>query len=119
MCLMVLKLMAGISYWLQPPQEGEIHAKFKDKNILFTLHVQHSEEGEILDLVQENKENEYTRNRILLMLKREPLSVKDVAGRLQACPADVLRHIVAMENAGTATLADVQDRSPRYMASNQ
>jgi len=77
------------------------------------------EEGEIFDLVEENMENEYIRNRILLMLKREPLSVKDVASRLQACPADVLRHVVAMENAGTASLADVQGRSPRYIASNQ
>jgi len=77
------------------------------------------EENEIFDLVEENMENEYTRNRMLLMMKREPLSVKDMADRLQACPADILRHVVAMENAGTASLADVQGRSPRYMASNQ
>lgn len=74
------------------------------------------EEGEILELVEENMEKEYTRNRILNMMKREPLSVKDVASRLEICPADILRHVVAMENAGTVSLADVQDRSPRYIA---
>lgn len=73
-------------------------------------------EGEILELVEENMDNEYTRSRILNMMKKEPLSVKDVAGRLQMCPADILRHVVAMEDAGMVSLADVQDRSPRYRA---
>lgn len=77
------------------------------------------EEGEILELVEENMHKEYTRNRILNMMKREPLSVKDVASRLEICPADILRHVVAMENTGTVSLADVQDRSPRYIASDQ
>jgi coenzyme F420-reducing hydrogenase delta subunit len=74
------------------------------------------EGDEILEVIEENMDNEYTRSRILNMMKREPLSVKDVAGRLDMCPADVLRHIVAMENAGTVSLADVQGRSPRYSA---
>ena len=72
------------------------------------------EDGEILNLVEENMHNEYTRNRIFSMMRKEPLSVKDVANRLQMCPADILRHVVAMENAGTVSLADVQARSPRY-----
>jgi F420-non-reducing hydrogenase iron-sulfur subunit len=76
------------------------------------------QEGELLSVVEENIENEYTRNRILLMLKKEPLSVKDVASRLEICPADILRHVVAMENAGTVSLADVQGRSPRYVAAS-
>jgi coenzyme F420-reducing hydrogenase delta subunit len=76
------------------------------------------EEDEILSVIQENMEKEYTRDRILNMMKREPLSVKDVAGRLQICPADVLRHVVAMENAGMVSLADVQGRSPRYIAAS-
>jgi F420-non-reducing hydrogenase iron-sulfur subunit len=74
-------------------------------------------EDEILSVIQENIEKEYTRSRILNMMKKEPLSVKDVASRLQVCPADILRHIVAMENAGAVSLADVQGRSPRYVAS--
>ena len=77
------------------------------------------EQNEITDLIQENMDKEYVRNRMLLMLKKGPLSVKDVAGRLEACPADILRHIVAMEDAGTVSLADVQGRSPRYIASEQ
>ena len=75
------------------------------------------EQNEIMDLIQENMDKEYVRNRMLLMLKKEPLSVKNVASRLEACPADILRHIVAMEDAGTVSLADVQGRSPRYTAS--
>ncbi len=74
------------------------------------------EGDEILSIIQENMEKEYTRSRILNMMKREPLSVKDVASRLDACPTDILGHVVAMENAGMVSLADVQDRSPRYMA---
>ena len=74
------------------------------------------EEEKVLDVVEQNADEEYIKNRILLMLGREPLSVRDVAGRLQLCPADVLRHVVAMENAGTVSLADVKERSPRYVA---
>ena len=70
-----------------------------------------------MNVLRENMDKEYIRNRIVLMLKREPMSVKDVASRLQVCPADVLGHIVAMENAGMVSLADVQGRSPRYSVS--
>jgi coenzyme F420-reducing hydrogenase delta subunit/DNA-binding transcriptional ArsR family regulator len=75
------------------------------------------EEREILSVLKENMDEEYTRNRILLMLKESPLSVKDVASKLQICPADILGHVVALENAGMVSLADVQGRSPRYIAS--
>ena len=75
------------------------------------------EEDEIFGVLQENLEKEYIRSRILLMIKKEPLSVKDVASNLQVCPADILGHVVAMENTGTVSLADVQGRSPRYIAS--
>ena len=74
------------------------------------------EEDQVLSVIQDNMEKEYTRNRILSMMKKEPLSVKDVAGRLQTCPTDILRHVVALENAGMISLADVQGRSPRYVA---
>jgi F420-non-reducing hydrogenase iron-sulfur subunit len=74
------------------------------------------EEEKVLDVVEQNAQEEYTKNRILLMLEREPLSVRDVASRLQLCPADVLKYVVMMENAGTVSLADVQERSPRYTA---
>ena len=69
-----------------------------------------------MDVVDQNAEEEYNKNRILLMLEREPLSVKDIADRLELCPADVLKHVVSMENAGNVFLADVQERSPRYTA---
>jgi F420-non-reducing hydrogenase iron-sulfur subunit len=75
------------------------------------------EEEEILSVIEENIEKEYTRNKILNMMRKEPLSVKDVATRLQICPADTLGHVVALENAGMVSLADVQGRSPRYIAS--
>jgi F420-non-reducing hydrogenase iron-sulfur subunit len=74
------------------------------------------EEEELLSVLEENADEEYAKNRILLMLKQEPLSVKDVANRLQICPANILKYVVAMENAGIVSIADVQGRSPRYTA---
>jgi len=70
----------------------------------------------LLDVVDQNADEEYNKNRILLMLEREPLSVRDIADRLELCPADVLKYVVSMENAGRIFLADVKERSPRYTA---
>lgn len=75
------------------------------------------EEHEVLSVLEKNMDEEYTRNRILLMLRKSPLSVRDVASKLQICPADILGHVVALEQAGMVSLADVQGRSPRYIAS--
>jgi len=74
------------------------------------------EEEKLLNVIEQNADEEYIKNRILLMLKREPLSVKDVADNLHICPADILRHVVTMENTGMVSLSDVQGRSPRYTA---
>ena len=74
------------------------------------------QEDMLLTVIAENADEEYAKNRILLMLKGEPLSIKDIADRLHICPADTLKYVVAMENAGTVSFADVVGRSPRYAA---
>jgi coenzyme F420-reducing hydrogenase delta subunit len=59
---------------------------------------------------------EYIRNRIYLLVKNEPLSVKEMAKRLDLDPAEVLRHIVIMRRRGLIILDRVEGTSPLYTA---
>jgi coenzyme F420-reducing hydrogenase delta subunit/predicted transcriptional regulator len=59
---------------------------------------------------------EYIRNRIYLLAKNEPLSVKEMAKRLDLDPAEVLRHIVIMRRRGLIALDRIEGRSPFYTA---
>ena len=59
---------------------------------------------------------EYMRNRIYLLSKNEPLSVKEMAKRLDSDPADVLRHIVILRRRGLITVDRIEGTSPLYIA---
>ena len=59
---------------------------------------------------------EYLRNRIYLLAKDKPLSVKEFASRLDLEPAEVLRHIVIMRRRGSITVDRVEGTSPLYAA---
>jgi len=59
---------------------------------------------------------EYMRNRIYLMVKKEPLSVKDLSKHLDLDSRTVLRHIVVMRQRGWITIDRVEGTSPLYTA---
>jgi len=59
---------------------------------------------------------EYARNRIYLLVKNEPLSVKELCERLGLNPKEVLRHIVVMKRRGLITVDKVEGTSPLYAA---
>ena len=59
---------------------------------------------------------EYARNRIYLMVKDEPLSVKELSKRLELDPRTVLRHIVVMRRRGWIAVDRVEGTSPLYTA---
>jgi DNA-binding transcriptional ArsR family regulator len=51
---------------------------------------------------------------ILLLLAKEPLSVKEVAQRLQLEPALVLKHMAALRRRKLVDLKDIEGRVPSY-----
>lgn len=69
---------------------------------------------ELENVMDTTLETEYLRNKILLLLKEDPLSVKEMSTRLDLDPRDVLRHIVVMRQTGLVTLADVKGTTPMY-----
>ncbi|MDH5779780.1 MAG: hydrogenase iron-sulfur subunit [Candidatus Bathyarchaeota archaeon] len=61
-------------------------------------------------------DSEYVRNRIYLMVKKEPLSVKDLSKHLDVDSRTVLRHIVVLRQRGWVTVDKVEGTSPLYTA---
>ena len=59
---------------------------------------------------------EYVRNRIYLMVKAKPLSVKELSKRLDLDSKMVLRHIVVMRRKGWVAVDRVDGTSPLYAA---
>jgi len=68
------------------------------------------------ETMEEAIEAEYVRNRIYLMVKDEPLSVKELSKRLDLDPQTVLRHIVVMRQRGWVAVDRVEGTSPLYVA---
>lgn len=59
---------------------------------------------------------EYLRNRIYLLVKKEPLSVKELSKRLDVDSPVVLRHLVVIRQRGWVTVDRVEGLSPLYTA---
>jgi len=60
--------------------------------------------------------SEYVRNRIYLLLRDEPLSVKELSKRLDLEPPRVLRHIVLMRRKGLVAINRIDGTTPLYTA---
>ena len=60
--------------------------------------------------------NEYLRSKIYLMVKKEPLSVKELSKRLDVDSQEALRHIVVMRRRGMVTASRVEGATPLYAA---
>jgi len=73
-------------------------------------------EEELDKVLDEIIDTEYVRNRIYLLVKNEPLSVKELSKRLDLDSQMVLRHIVVMRRRGLITVDRVERTSPLYTA---
>jgi len=60
--------------------------------------------------------DEYIRNKIYFLVRKEPLSVKELSKRLDLSPQMVLRHIVVMRRRGMVAVDRVEGITPLYAA---
>lgn len=61
-------------------------------------------------------EAEYLRNKICLLVKNVPLSVRELSEHLDLDPREVLRHIVVMRQEGLIGVSGVKGTTPLYIA---
>jgi len=73
-------------------------------------------EKELDKILNEVIDTEFVRNRIYLLVKEGPLSVKELSKRLDLDPKTVLRHVVVMRRRGLITVDRVEGTSPLYTA---
>jgi NADH-quinone oxidoreductase subunit E len=59
---------------------------------------------------------EYLRSKIYLMVRKQPLSVKELSKRLDLDSQKVLQHIVVMRRHGQVSLGQVERATPLYIA---
>ena len=57
---------------------------------------------------------EIASQRILALLTQRPLSVKELAERLDLRPPDVMRHVLALQRKELVRMCEVRGRSPLY-----
>jgi len=61
-------------------------------------------------------ETEYLRNKIYLLVKNAPLSVRELSGHLDVDPREVLHHMVVMKQEGLVAVSGVKGTTPLYTA---
>ncbi len=61
-------------------------------------------------------ETEYLRNKIYLLVKNAPLSVRELSKHLDIDPREVLHHIVVMKQEGLVAVSGVKGTTPLYTA---
>jgi len=59
--------------------------------------------------------DEYVRNRILLSLKNDPKSVKDIAKQLKADPSEILDHILILKQRAQVAMGSIIENTPFYV----
>jgi coenzyme F420-reducing hydrogenase delta subunit len=67
-------------------------------------------------IIEDVIDAEYLRQKIYLLVKNEPLSVKELSKRLEIDPQIILRHVVVMKKRGLIGLDKIQNTSPLYTA---
>ena len=66
------------------------------------------------DLLNATLASEYLRQRLMLITAEQPMSVKEMAAQVRMAPREVLRHIVALEEAGLMRMVGIEGLSPKY-----
>ena len=59
-------------------------------------------------------EKEFAKRRILLSIREDTLSVKEIAQRMEASPKEVLKNIVSLERDGLVSVERIEGNSPKY-----
>ncbi len=71
-------------------------------------------EEEFDEIMDRALEEEYTRNKIRILLSMKPQSVKNLAEKTCLDSKDVLNHIVVMRQRGWIDLDEIKERTPIY-----
>jgi len=71
------------------------------------------------DLQETAMYDEYQKNLIILHLKKENLSVKDLSEKLSIVPNKILEYIVDLRGEGLIDLKDIQELTPYYTAKQE
>jgi F420-non-reducing hydrogenase iron-sulfur subunit len=74
------------------------------------------DQGEFDETIDESVKAEYMRNRVYLLLRKQPTSVKELSASLGLDPREMLRHIVVMRRRGLVAVDRVEKGSPIYVA---
>ena len=61
-------------------------------------------------------DDEVVRERIMVLTKDEPLSVREIARRMELPSQDIGRHVMWLRQKGRMALARIEGRSPMYVA---
>jgi len=59
-------------------------------------------------------EKEFAKRRILLSIKEDALSVKEIAQKVETSPREVLRDLVSLERDGLVSVVGIEGNSPKY-----
>jgi coenzyme F420-reducing hydrogenase delta subunit len=94
-----LRLLSAKTYTLS--EKGNVYNKIIDKNRLEKL---------TDDIVEE----EMLRHRILSSLLEKPLSVKEIAKKIQGSPQDILEQVVVLKERGLVGLDKIKGSTPIY-----
>jgi coenzyme F420-reducing hydrogenase delta subunit len=73
-------------------------------------------QDEFDELMGNTLDTEHTRSKILLLTKDKPLSVKELAERLDEPSWDIGQHVMWLRHKGRMALARIEDRSPKYIS---
>jgi coenzyme F420-reducing hydrogenase delta subunit len=65
-------------------------------------------------LMLQTIEKEFARRRILLSMREEALSIKEIAQRVEASPREVLKNMVSLERDGLVSVVGIEGTSPKY-----
>ncbi len=85
----------------------------EDKNVFGEKVLQE----EFDQLMLQTIEKEFANRRILLSLREDALSVKEISQRVEASPREVLRNLVFLERAGFVHFVGIEGNSPKYRRS--
>jgi len=69
---------------------------------------------EDFDRIIQPIEGEFMRRRIVLSIRENALSVKEIAEKVKVPPREVLRNLISLERDGLVSVQEIEGNSPRY-----
>jgi len=81
--------------------------------------------GEKISLIEFSRlmdttlQDDYRKNRIALLLEKNPYSVREVADLVQLSPEQVSSYLVDLEELGMVSLHSIEGKTPKYIRARQ